>query len=66
MRIEYELTAENATLVIYNAIGQVVENHFINNKNGMLEVGQNLGKGIYFVSIIQDGRVSKTEKIVKF
>jgi len=66
MRIEYELTAENATLVIYNAIGQVVENHFINNKNGMLEVGQNLEKGIYFVSIIQDGRVSKTEKIVKF
>jgi hypothetical protein len=32
----------------------------------MLEVGQNLEKGIYFVSIIQDGRVSKTEKIVKF
>jgi choice-of-anchor B domain-containing protein len=66
LRIEYELTTENATLAIYNTIGQVVENHFINNKNGVLEIGQNLNNGVYFVRIIQNGKVSSVEKIVKF
>jgi hypothetical protein len=66
MRIEYELLTENATLAIYNTIGQVVENHFINNKNGVLEVGQNLEKGVYFIRIIQNEKTSETKKIVKF
>jgi choice-of-anchor B domain-containing protein len=66
LRIEYELTTEKATLAVYNTVGQVVESHFMNNKNGVLEVGQNLNNGIYFVRIIQNGKVSDAEKIVKF
>lgn len=65
LTFEYQLAKSQATLEVYNLVGQLVETQFIDNRKGKLQVGAALNTGIYFVRIIQDGQVSTTQKIVK-
>jgi choice-of-anchor B domain-containing protein len=67
VNIRYELAqySENTYLQITNTIGQVVDFQTISNKRGNLQVAENLNAGLYFISIIQDGQVKVTEKILK-
>lgn len=65
MTIEYELQSNNANLQIFNIVGQMLENQVLNDKNGKVQIGENLENGVYFVRIIQDGKVSTAQKIVK-
>ena len=63
--IKYELKSSNALLEVFNMVGQKVETRIINNANGTIQIGNNLDAGIYFVRIIQEGNVSKTQQIIK-
>ncbi|NJN77657.1 MAG: T9SS type A sorting domain-containing protein [Saprospiraceae bacterium] len=65
MKIDYELNSNNGTLEVFNLVGQTVETHAINNKEGSILIGNNLETGIYFVRIIQNGQVSTAQKVVK-
>ncbi len=56
---------ETAALKIFNVIGQQVEMIEIENKSGILEISNLQNKGIYFLQIEVDGRVSKALKLIK-
>ncbi len=63
--IAYELTNNDATLQLFNLVGQLLESQSINNKKGSIQIGSNLENGVYLVRIVQDGKVCTTQKIVK-
>lgn len=55
---------QNATLIIYNSLGQAVKQ--IDNFTGqsIILYRNNLPKGLYFVRLIQDGKTFSTDKLV--
>jgi len=63
--LDYQLVKPQATLEVYNLVGQLVESQFIDNRKGQLKVGATLETGVYLVRIVQEGQASKTQKIVK-
>ncbi|MFT5833563.1 MAG: choice-of-anchor B domain-containing protein [Cognaticolwellia sp.] len=65
MQVEYKLTTSSATLQVYNLVGQLMESHLINNKDGSISIGNNLESGVYVIRILEEGKVSLTRKIVK-
>ena len=56
---------ENAVLKIFNVIGQQVELVKLETNSGSLEIDGIENKGIYFIQIEVDGRVSEALKIIK-
>lgn len=65
MTIDYELESGNAILEIFNVVGQQMETKVLDNKKGLVQIGNNLNPGVYFVRIVQDGKVSTTQRIIK-
>lgn len=63
--IEYELSSDNANLQLFNVVGQMIETEVLNDKKGAVQVGNDLETGVYFIRIVQDGKASTTQKIVK-
>lgn len=63
--IDYELESRNAILEIFNVVGQQMETKVLDNKKGLVQIGNNLNPGVYFVRIVQDGQVSTTQRIIK-
>lgn len=63
--IDYELESNNAILEIFNIVGQQMETKVLNDKKGLVQIGNNLNPGVYFVRIVQDGKVSTTQRIIK-
>ena len=65
-QISYALTDSSpATVQVTNALGQLVETQPLATSEGILPVGKNLSAGIYFLQIVQNGRLSSPQKIVK-
>lgn len=54
-----------AQLVVYNLLGQAIENIVLENPEGKLEIGNELEQGVYFVQIQQAGELSASLKVVK-
>ncbi|MCB9288117.1 MAG: choice-of-anchor B family protein [Lewinellaceae bacterium] len=54
-----------ARLVVYNLLGQPVEEVVLRDEKGQVEVGSQLAKGIYFARIQQDGQVSAGLKLIR-
>lgn len=63
--IDYELESGNAILEIFNVVGQQMETKVLDDKKGLVQIGNNLNPGVYFVRIVQDGQVSTTQRIIK-
>jgi len=63
--IDYELESGNAILEIFNVVGQQMETKVLDDKKGLVQIGNNLNPGVYFVRIVQDGKVSTTQRIIK-
>ncbi|MFK7948113.1 MAG: choice-of-anchor B family protein [Saprospiraceae bacterium] len=63
--IDYELQQHNAVLEVFNMVGQQMETQVLNDKKGLIQIGNDLNPGIYFVRIIQDEKVSTTQRIIK-
>lgn len=63
--IDYELESGNAILEVFNVVGQQMETKVLNDKKGLVQIGHHLNPGVYFVRIVQDGKVSTTQRIIK-
>ncbi|MEM9824446.1 MAG: T9SS type A sorting domain-containing protein, partial [Bacteroidota bacterium] len=65
--LSYQLDEEidQATLILINALGQTVIQRKLNNQNGVLELGQELIPGMYFVQILGESKRSPILKVVK-
>ena len=63
LTVNYKLQNNNATLTIYNLIGESIYTTILNENRTQLSLS-NFDKGIYFIKII-DGDKSITQKIVK-
>lgn len=67
IRVDFDLESfhTDATLRIYNAIGQQVEAVQLDRNQSFVNVGNNLTKGVYFISIETDEKVSEAIRIIK-
>lgn len=54
-----------ASLRIYNAFGQEVQRTELREKQGQVQLGHQLDRGIYWVKLEADGRIVETAKVVK-
>lgn len=66
-QIRYELleTGKNNKLVIFNLLGQKIYSQTLERESDALKVGSSFTKGIYFVQIIQDDKMSAPLKLIK-
>lgn len=55
----------DAKLLIYNALGQVVEQYDLDNSEGKIAVGTKQGDGMYFAQIVNNGEMGKPIKMLK-
>jgi choice-of-anchor B domain-containing protein len=60
-----EIALENATIKVYNALGQLMETYQVAGNSGVVAVGNDLQAGLYFVELAVAGKVIQQEKIVK-
>lgn len=65
--IKYDIVdwENNASLVIYNILGQVESVIDLDQSNGMIEIGAALKAGVYLVQIQTANKVSESLKLVK-
>lgn len=66
VRFDYTLSsADRASVVVYNLLGQEVMNQQINNLQGVASFSvAGLNEGIYFCNLFVNGQAMKTEKFV--
>jgi Secretion system C-terminal sorting domain len=65
--LSYEFSARpnNAQLVIYNVLGELVDSFSVSQRAGQLSVStKELQNGIYFCSIMLDGKKMETKRLV--
>ncbi len=55
----------DAKLLIYNALGQMIDSQELEFAEGKITVGTNFNEGIYFAQIVNNGAVSKPFKLLK-
>lgn len=60
-----DVALENATINVYNALGQLMETYQVAGNSGVVAVGNDLQAGLYFVELAVAGTVIEQEKIVK-
>jgi Secretion system C-terminal sorting domain len=65
--IKYELEnfSSDSKIMVYNTLGQIVAIENLNGRNGQIEIGNNLEKGIYFAHITNGNSISKSLKLIK-
>jgi len=65
--IQYELESfdSNTRLLVYNALGQLVQTIELNDQLGTISFGEDLETGVYFANIIQGDTPSRTIRLVK-
>lgn len=64
--LEYHLPAPGAAVMrVLNAQGQLLETLHIQDNSGKVEWGSDVAPGVYFVSILQDGILKNTVKLLK-
>jgi len=67
-KISYQLNENNqsARLEVFNTIGKLVETIGLNGNSGVITVPvQRLQNGVYFYRLVSNGRVSKTQRLIK-
>ncbi|MFK7935068.1 MAG: choice-of-anchor B family protein [Saprospiraceae bacterium] len=67
MRVDFDLQSFNAdaTLRIFNAIGQQVDAVQLDSQQTFVTVGEQLAKGVYFISIEAAEQVSEAVRVIK-
>ncbi len=65
-RIFYDLNNyDTAKLLVFNILGQKIEQKDLTNTNGTIELGTTWNTGVYFVRLEAAGKLSKVLKVVK-
>ena len=65
VRYELEEGTSNATLSVFNLLGQRVLSQAIDTQSGMLNIGADLDKGIYILRIEANGMSSRPHRVIK-
>ncbi len=67
INIRYDLAdvANAASLSVYNVLGQQILHFHIDAQRGLLEIGEQLEKGIYIIQLEADGQLSRAKRVVK-
>ncbi|HRH65894.1 MAG TPA: choice-of-anchor B family protein [Bacteroidia bacterium] len=65
--IHYQIAdfSPGSKLVLWNTLGQVVESFTMQSGSGVIKAGSKLIPGIYFLGLVQNGRVSERTRIVR-
>ncbi|MFN8143128.1 MAG: choice-of-anchor B family protein [Bacteroidia bacterium] len=66
-RVNYHLSSntENSRLFIWDALARVVKEYELKNMEGSIKIDQELNKGVYFIGLIQDGKVRERVSFIK-
>ena len=64
-RVKYDLKGNNGQIVITDMTGRQVSVHNLNDNAGQIEIGQELGRGIYFYTLTVDGQPVMTKRLQK-
>lgn len=62
--LETDILLKNATIIIYNSYGQVVNEIKNINEQTVSIYRNNIPSGLYFIQLAQDNKIIKTEKLV--
>ncbi|MCF6132171.1 T9SS type A sorting domain-containing protein [Flavobacterium wongokense] len=64
LRISSKVNFENATVKMYNSIGQLIREIADVNGDTAIIKRENLNNGVYFVQVVQEGKLLSTNKII--
>lgn len=67
INIQYHLKKENsnAVLHVWNAMGQEIISKPLSGNSGLIQTGEHLTSGIYFLAIEEDGSISERTRLIK-
>lgn len=63
--VRYDLKGNQGRLVVTDIAGRQVNEYNLNADSGEIEIGQDLQSGVYFYSLMVDGRVVTTKRLQK-
>lgn len=65
--VGYEITnwKGEAKLLVYNALGQLVESKVLGSSNGKVAIGSQLDEGVYFAQIVNGSEIGRPIKLLK-
>ena len=65
--IKYDLETKSgdSKILVYNTLGQLVESKELMDQNGQINIGDQLGKGIYFAHVTNGNSISQSLKLIK-
>lgn len=63
--ISYQNLDGEATLKVFDLAGKLLQSQALSSGAGQVRIGDSLPKGIYLVSIVQQGRINQPLKVVK-
>ena len=64
-RLEYDLPETGFHLTITDITGRILQEQELAETTGMLELGQNLQPGVFFIRLSKNGLISHTFKLIK-
>jgi len=67
IKLQYQLpeATDKTALLVYNVMGQLIENITIENQNGIIELGNLYNNGVYFIKLQTDNKLSNSLKVIK-
>ncbi len=63
--VKYDLKGNDGRILVTDAAGRQVNEYLLNASQGEVEIGSNLQSGLYFYSLMVDGRVVTTKRLQK-
>ncbi len=63
--VKYDLKGNEGRLIVTDIAGRQVNEYNLNADAGQIEIGQDLEVGVYFYSLLVDGRVVTTKRLQK-
>jgi len=63
--VKYDLRGNQGTIIVTDAAGRQVSEYALNTSEGQVQIGDDLSSGLYFYSLMVDGRVVTTKRLQK-
>lgn len=63
--VKYDLKGNRGQIILTDISGRQIRNYDLNASEGQIAIGQELNSGLYFYSLVVDGRVVTTKRLQK-
>lgn len=63
--VKYDLKGNNGQIILTDISGRQIRNYDLNASAGEVVIGQELSSGLYFYSLVVDGRIVTTKRLQK-